>query len=547
MLSRLRSLRVVPSARASGQIIVLFAVFVIVLMVLAGSAYDYASIVVDDARLQNSVDAAVLAGSDALVAYSGLPSATQIVIAQSTAVAYLAANGVATATPGTNVNIAFPASTAAPGATAVPLIENMTITANRSHPNAFWPLVGINSVNLQSVGGAHAARSMLDVVLSLDTTGSLVNSNNLSDFTIGPTNATTVQDAVVAFVNAMNPTNGDPRGPKIGIGRYAGIQCQFIGSGSTMHLYAGGPGDYGGTCTDDETILSPLSNNKANLIQIANGPSSGCPASALYACPIQHHPYMINGGALGIDGDWAGALTQSSGAPYYTGTKEPNAICLVNPADPLCLPSHTPAAVSSTGFAWKAANGARNCQPDGSSWPCPAGTQTNQARRVLIIMTDGQDEAWPSTLYGTTNDPQTTPDYGMPDVNSPYSIPQFDTNFQTLATNLKATQSDGSPGVEIYVVGFFCTTGSYTTGTYPPANFCQSKIAYQTTNPRSCPGPGYTQGQVTGSRIDDILVKVSSSASGTCDHYFPISKSTDSLSGLFQAMAGTISRGQLTQ
>jgi len=50
------TLRTLPSARSSGQIIVLFAVFVIVLMVLAGSAYDYASIVTDDARLQNAVD-----------------------------------------------------------------------------------------------------------------------------------------------------------------------------------------------------------------------------------------------------------------------------------------------------------------------------------------------------------------------------------------------------------------------------------------------------------------------------------------------------------
>ena len=117
MLSRLRlvravsTLRTLPNARASGQIIVLFAVFVIVLMVLAGSAYDYASIVTDDARLQNAVDSAVLAGSNSLVSSSGLPAATAIVVAQSTAAAYLAANDVAIATPGTNVVMAFPTST----------------------------------------------------------------------------------------------------------------------------------------------------------------------------------------------------------------------------------------------------------------------------------------------------------------------------------------------------------------------------------------------------------------------------------------------------
>src|SRR4030081_729033 len=67
-------LKQIGGRRESGQIIVLFAVFVIVLMVLAGSAYDYASIVTDDARLQNSVDAAVLAGSNSLVSRAPLPA-----------------------------------------------------------------------------------------------------------------------------------------------------------------------------------------------------------------------------------------------------------------------------------------------------------------------------------------------------------------------------------------------------------------------------------------------------------------------------------------
>jgi Flp pilus assembly protein TadG len=45
---------------------VLFALCMVVLLVLAGSAYDYGSIVVENAQLQNAVDAAVLAGADSL-------------------------------------------------------------------------------------------------------------------------------------------------------------------------------------------------------------------------------------------------------------------------------------------------------------------------------------------------------------------------------------------------------------------------------------------------------------------------------------------------
>ena len=84
---------------------------------------------------------------------------------------------------------------------------------------------------------------------------------------------------------------------------------------------------------------------------------------------------------------------------------------------------------------------------------------------------------------------------------------------------------------------------AYDSTQYPPFDFCQSKLAY-TSAPRACPGPSYTMGS-TGSPVDDLLVQVSSSKAGTCDHYFPMSKN-ESLSTLFADLAGTISRGQLT-
>ena len=46
----------VPSRHQAAQVMVLFAIFLVVLMLLAGSAYDYGSIVLDDAKLQNAVD-----------------------------------------------------------------------------------------------------------------------------------------------------------------------------------------------------------------------------------------------------------------------------------------------------------------------------------------------------------------------------------------------------------------------------------------------------------------------------------------------------------
>src|SRR5713101_4687665 len=132
----LNQLKQIGGRRESGQIIVLFAVFVIVLMVLAGSAYDYASIVTDDARLQNSVDAAALAGSNTLSQNAGLPVGTPVAMAQATANAYLANNGVATSTPGTTITMTFPTSTPVGANPASPIIENLTLSVTRNHPNA---------------------------------------------------------------------------------------------------------------------------------------------------------------------------------------------------------------------------------------------------------------------------------------------------------------------------------------------------------------------------------------------------------------------------
>lgn len=530
-LSRLRK---ASSARESAQVIVLFAVFLIVLLVLAGSAYDYASIVVDDARLQNAVDAASLSASNALALNVQQPVLTQEALAQAAAVAYLAQDGVATATPGTNIVIAFPSSTPVGVNPPSAIIENLTLTATRKHPTSFWPLIGINNVNIQGVGAAGAARSMLDVMLTLDTTGSLVQSSNLYDYTTG-SGGTTIVDASKAFIDAMI-TSADPRGPKVGIARYAGVRCTWVDANSdgNMDTYTATlpVSEYRAPCTDDETVLTPLINSLTTLEVVAAG-GAGCPATAAtYGCPIQHVPYIIPGsGALQLNG-----TTWISAAPYYTGTKEPNALCVVNPADALC--TQNPASVTARGFAWSTANGARNC----ASWPCPAGTSSSQARRVQIIMTDGQNEAWP-----TSNVAPGVLDPAFPETVccGPLS---YDGKFKTLSNNLKANPApDGGPPVEIYVVGYFCATGSYSSTSFPPGNFCASKLAYTSSSPipRACPGSSYTPGTI-GSPTDDLLVSVSSSTPGTCDHYFPMPKN-ESLLALFADLAGTISRARLTQ
>jgi Flp pilus assembly protein TadG len=533
MQTRLSRLSSLARSRESGQIMILFVVFMLVLLVLAGSAYDYASIVVDDAKLQNAVDASALAGADALTSNQTQPAATQVAMAVATTNSYLRDNQVTTSNSTVNVTPVpwVPgAGTPTPVAT---VYTGISVDVTRNHPTAFWPLVGVPQVTLHSAGSAQSARSMMDIMLSMDTTGSLVSTGDLTDTGSGKT-GTTLVNAITNFVQQLNPTTTDPLGPKIGISRYAGIKCSWKDNDADgkIDVYdtASPPSEYtksyaGTSCTDDETVLSDLTQNQANLLNIAGGTAASCPAGVptTEACPLQHHPYI-----LGTESYHSGGSTSTNNNfPYYTGTKEPNALCVLMPNDPLCPES--PTAVSSNGFAWSTANGGRN------------GSGTAQARRVLVIMTDGQDEAWPTTGVAPT---QT--DYAFPE--SPVS--NYDSTFQTLANHLEANNpgGNGGPGVEIYVVGYFCTdNGSYQSGSYPPNNFCQSKIAY-TSGPRACPGlPGAAAPPSSQlSPIDQLLINVSSSSPGTCDHYIPLSKS-ESLPLVFSQLAGTISRGRLTQ
>jgi hypothetical protein len=203
------------------------------------------------------------------------------------------------------------------------------------------------------------------------------------------------------------------------------------------------------------------------------------------------------------------------GPPYFTGTKLVNAFTVLSEVDP------PPADPSSMYYAWNQASGGRNDPLSG-----------NNAHKVMVMFTDGQNEGWPTAGVN-------------PDPAYPESVAGYTSQMQTLASHFK-DGPDLAPGtaddVEIFVVGYFCTP--YDTSA---SSFCKSRLA-ATPAPHRCPGPQYPPSGVATSSIDDLLVGISSSTPGTCDHYFPLSKTeTTSLAQLFAGLAGTISRGQLTQ
>jgi hypothetical protein len=473
MRSRLAAIgAAATSTREPGQIVVLFALFLVVLIVLAGSAYDYGSIVVDNAKLQNAVDAGVLAGSDALTnAYTLASPAT---IAQSTAIEYLRLNGVATTTPGTDINITFPTSTPVPGmpTPAIPIpavLENITLQVTRDHPTAFWPLVGISNVSMNGGGSAHAAHGLIDVMLVMDTTGSMVSSGSIPE----------LQHAVAGFVSAMNPNLGDPRSARIGLAHFQGLKgCQWAQDSNGNNIYPA----ISGSCQDDYTLLTGLTGDGPGLVQLALGPGgAGCLHPE--GCPLRN----TNGG----------------------GTKLPNAISVINQGNPSYV------------FGTFGSATGRNDNTIGGQ---------GYAKKILIIMTDGEDNDVSGNGQNTTWDNLLATNAALV-----HSGPD----------HILGTQDD----VEIYTINYqWCNTADGTVTGHPyPSSECMSQLASFGAGLHECPsGVSFTTAQGHMSPSDSVLFNASSSTAGTCDHYFPLSKG-ESLPNLLTQLAGTISRGALTQ
>ncbi len=434
---------------------VLFAVFLIILMVLAGSAYDYASIVVDEARLQNAVDAAALAGSDTLSSNS--ITGNRVNAAQTATTQYLSSNHV----DNTNATIAItPLPYQPPAGTPTPnpvVYDGISVNVTRDHPTAFWPLIGVPQVTLQGSAQARGARTMVDVMLSLDMTLSEVITGSIAD----------ISSASAAFINSMNPTQGDPGGARIALARFGGQSSCSGWNGALLK--------YGSCSGSDYTLLTGLSDDKQTLLTIADnsGTASCPPAITSYACGLKY-------------------------STTY-GTKLPNSINVVG---------------GPTSGVFQGVNGRNNP------------TTTGIAHKVLILMTDGVDE----------------------DVSTANAESTWDSQLQTLATALKpgALSTTALDDVEIYTVNFTCpqNPSTHVQTTYPDATYCMSQIASDGgSGTYGCPAASKP---VARSAVDDLLINVSSSKAGSCDHYYPLKKG-ERLPDLFVRLAGAIARGQLTQ
>jgi Flp pilus assembly protein TadG len=535
---------------SAGNIALYMAVILTSLMGLAGAGVDYGLIVVETSRLQHALDAASLAGARALVTSTGSSQTLRDADGEAAAVSFLGLHGYVNGQNGATFTYVKSSSDAASGASH----DTMQVNGTVVKPTSFWKVIGINNTTLTRTATAVSSGGMVDVMLSLDLTKSM-------DF--NGTDMPNLRAAVVAFVNQMQLSTTDPRGSQVGIARWAGTVCSWT-RGNPVPWWQQPPSyspdgdtridwnknEYTLPCYEDSTVLTYLSQTKDVMTKVANNSgTAACPTRpAAPSTPTGYSPGSMSQYACSLDSytfpytglNVVGTPTVPSGVDNHdwsgiTGTNLTGAIKIVNGDRTGC-------------YAWATSTTA--CPTNGRNNPATTGL----ARKVLVIMTDGFSQLPADGL------PSNYPTYTT--IATPvasYSAPtSWNKQVIDLADRLKRGPDNNintlDDNVEIYVVGFFPTP--YVDDA-SDGNWARSKAAgYGTVGgspPHPCPAASlpissrfsYAASSVDPG-VDELLNKVASSKAGTCDHYFPISKSEGaSLPQLFQVMAGSIARGRL--
>jgi Flp pilus assembly protein TadG len=584
------SWQALSARQCKGQVAIMMAGILMALMGLAGAGVDYGFIIIESSKLQNAVDAASLSGARALATSAASTQATRSAEGDTKARDFLISHGYSVGTipstettevTGTSPNtVTWYCKNTTSGTNTFKFCRNaaeggayydrMRIDGTVVRPTSFWKVIGINSTTLNRTSTAVSSGGMVDVMLSLDLTGSmeLSGTNDMGNLRV----------AVDAFIDQMqiHPTN--PRGTRMGISRWAGVNCSWtrgtqanptdprVSDSDTWIDVDTGPstttGEYTTPCYDDATVLSWLSQDKDKLKRISSNASSTtvCPSApaapatpttyspgtmAGYACPLASWRYTVS--FVPQVAGFGTPTTTRSGAERndnstswtgYTGTKLSNAMKIVNGTTTGC-------------YAWATTSTSpQNCPTNGRNDPT---SSDGLARKVLVIMTDGFSQS------GQPGLPNGYPSYTTTAGTTLSAPGSWDDEAIDLANRLKRGPDNDATttadNVEIYVVGFFCVDYNDNEDT---GNWCRSKAAdygsiTATANTHPCPAGSmpissrfsYALSSASPG-VDEVLNNISSSTPGSCDHYFPIAKSEGAqLPQLFRVLAGSIARGRL--
>lgn len=223
----------------SGNVAVMFGLIALPLVGLAGAAVDYANAARARQQIQETVDAAVLAGSRVITR----PDAEVRAMVSS----FIAANQPRHIQIGT------------PSIEILNERRNLVVTLTGTVPMNFVPLLGINSVQVQARSESNFSEDTLEVALVLDNTGSMAGSK-----------IDTLRKAVAEFINAMeSAANGRPDAIRVGIvpfDRYVSMGPSFRNQPwINFSLRSSGSANWGGCVTDRDQAHDTTDTPPANL------------------------------------------------------------------------------------------------------------------------------------------------------------------------------------------------------------------------------------------------------------------------------------------
>jgi Flp pilus assembly protein TadG len=191
------------SARSQcGQILVLVAISMMVLIGLVGLTIDSGLAYGVKAKLASAVDAASIAGARALA--EGVDDDARIAAARSSAKAYFAANIPAVFLGAQRVELTDQMISAVHDATGY---WTITVTGSVVMPVTFMRVLGFSDFPISALG--QAIRRDLDIILVLDTSGSLASP------------AGTFAALKAAAVNFVNKFNAGANGDRVGVVSFA--------------------------------------------------------------------------------------------------------------------------------------------------------------------------------------------------------------------------------------------------------------------------------------------------------------------------------------
>jgi len=263
-----------------GQITVLVALFMALVLIVGACAVDVGLVYLWFARFRNATDAAALAGANE----RQLNAASGTVGAEAVVRDILARHGYVDDAR-TDFTVTFVMT--ADG-------ETVRIDAVRRHATFFLRYFGMPETSFGFTTRAGIGGTPLDVVLSVDTTNSMVDVQN------------ELPIAVKAFVDQLNPSTATPNGPKVALIAYAGI------IGGTQR-----DGQVATFLTQDKALLDRLADNTGSGTCPSAWPSpqpsfattSGAPVPSARLCPV--HPNGGSGTYIGNGFELANRPAQS--------------------------------------------------------------------------------------------------------------------------------------------------------------------------------------------------------------------------------------------